>query len=192
MPYQTMRGYTDQVRGVVHLPGGRRIITCSWDGSPRLWDLGNGTHMGGDWRDAIYAVRCVALSPNGKRIVSGSDDGKLRLWNVERKVISKWTGHADAVFAMCLSADCERVASGSWDRTARVWNVKKGKTVLTTKTEHNWTGGVMYSPNSLKLATSRDCVKTWDAKTGELLNTLKQTGFAVWHGHRTGRSLSPV
>ncbi|KAG2745890.1 hypothetical protein P692DRAFT_20836425 [Suillus brevipes Sb2] len=38
-PRKTMRGHTDYVMGVAHLPGRQRIITCSMDGSLRLWDL---------------------------------------------------------------------------------------------------------------------------------------------------------
>ncbi|KAG2069225.1 hypothetical protein BDR04DRAFT_1101953, partial [Suillus decipiens] len=44
-PYLTMRGYTEDVRDVVHLPSGRRI-TCSHDGSLRLWDLEKGIQIG--------------------------------------------------------------------------------------------------------------------------------------------------
>jgi WD40 repeat protein len=67
--------------------------------------------------------------------------------------------------------------SGSWDGTARVWNVKRSKHILTIKTGHQWVNAVTYSPDSSKLATGGnddDAVKIWDAKTGELLNTLKQ------------------
>ncbi|KAG1761255.1 hypothetical protein EDD22DRAFT_27672 [Suillus occidentalis] len=45
-PRKTMRGHTDNVYGVVHLPGGQRIITCSTDGSLRLWELESGAQIG--------------------------------------------------------------------------------------------------------------------------------------------------
>jgi WD40 repeat protein len=70
-PIQEMRGHTDRVRGVVHLPRGRRIITCSFDGSLRLWDLESGTQIGEGWRDdeAKGAGVCdIALSSNGKTV----------------------------------------------------------------------------------------------------------------------------
>ncbi|KIK36584.1 hypothetical protein CY34DRAFT_811195 [Suillus luteus UH-Slu-Lm8-n1] len=90
---QTMRGHTDEVRDVVHLPGGRRIITCSSDGSLRLWDLVSGAQIGGDWRDngaRESAAYKIALSPNGKIVSSGSQDGKVRLWDVKTgRVISE-------------------------------------------------------------------------------------------------------
>ncbi|KIK32280.1 hypothetical protein CY34DRAFT_814358, partial [Suillus luteus UH-Slu-Lm8-n1] len=176
-PSQTMRGHTGWVNGVAHLPDGRLIITCSSDGSLRLWDLKSGTQIGKDWRDENDGVFSMALSPTGERVASGCNDGKVRLWDVEtRKVICKLTGHTRVVWALCWSVDGERVASGSWDGTARVWDVKRGRNILTIKTGHHWVWAVTYSPDSSKLATGGnedDAVKIWDAKTGELLNTLK-------------------
>jgi len=186
-PRQTMRGHTNWVNGVVHLPDGRQIITCSVDGSLRLWDLESEEQIGEDWRDGSPSVWSMALSPNGEIVASGCNDGKVKLWDVEtRKVMGKWTEHSNVVCALCWSADGERVASGSWDGTARVWDVKRGKNILTIKTGHTWVRAVMYSPDSSKLATGGDkenAVKIWDAKTGKLLNTLKHDSIVrslVW------------
>lgn len=46
-----MRGHTAKVQGVVHLPGGRWIITGSWDRTLGLWDLESDTQIGDGWRD---------------------------------------------------------------------------------------------------------------------------------------------
>ncbi|KAG2032336.1 WD40-repeat-containing domain protein [Suillus americanus] len=190
---KTIRGHTDWVNGVVHLPGGRSFITCSWDGSLRLWDLESGTQIGEDWRDENNAVRSMALSPNGKTIASGSggSDYNVRLWDVKtKKVISNWIGHTHVVCALCWSAGGKQVVSGSWDGTARIWNVKSGQTVLMIETGHNWVYAVMYSPDSSKIATGGDeenAVKIWDVKTGELLKTLEHDGMVcslVWTSDR--------
>ena len=75
-PRQMMRGHTGWVRGVVHLPDGRRIITCSLDGSLRLWEIESGTQIGNDWRDGgEEGVWSIASSPNSKTVASGSSDG---------------------------------------------------------------------------------------------------------------------
>ncbi|KAG2336903.1 WD40 repeat-like protein [Suillus weaverae] len=184
-PRKTMRGHTHQVRGVLHLPGGQRIITCSEDGSLRLWDLESGAQIGDDWRDEgeQAAVFTIALSPNGDCVASGNDDGKVRLWDVETgKVIARWTGHTDWVRSVCWSADGRRVVSGSDDGIARVWDVRSAETVLTIKTGSQWVLTVIYSPNSTKIATgihNESGIKIWDSKTGELLATLKHD-YQVW------------
>ncbi|KAG2038632.1 WD40-repeat-containing domain protein [Suillus americanus] len=180
-----MRGHTDWVQGVVHLPGGRHILTCSVDGSLRLWDIESGTQMGEDWRDEENntGVWSMALSPNGRTVASGSSDRKVRLWDVEtRKVVAKWTGHTNIVWSLCWSADGNQVGSGSWDGTARVWDVKSGKTVLTIETGHLWVNAVTYSPDATQFAIGgrdENAIKIWDAKTGALFKTLKQDEI-VW------------
>lgn len=180
VPRQKLQGHTDWVRGAVHLPGGRRIITGSWDGSLRLWDLENGTQIGEDWRDEgeKKAVCTIALSPTGCIVTNGITDGTVRLWDVETgKVIAKLTGHTTAVLSVCWSADRERVVSGSWDGTARVWNINSEETIIgPIKTGHESVHVVMYSPDETKMATgghNEHAVKIWDAKTGNLLDTLE-------------------
>jgi WD40 repeat protein len=186
-PCQTMRGHTDRIKSVVHLPGRRSIITCSFDGSLRLWDLEDGAQIGEDWRDEgdkKTGVYKIALSPNGETVVSGSIDGKVRLWDVETgKTVAKWTGHTEGVLSVCWNADGDRIGSGSWDRTARVWNVKNGETMLEIKTRHNFVWAVIYSPDQTKIATGgykESAVKIWDAKTGELLAIPCKHDYTVW------------
>ncbi|KIK33187.1 hypothetical protein CY34DRAFT_723454 [Suillus luteus UH-Slu-Lm8-n1] len=177
-PIKEMRGHTGVVEGAEHLPGGRRIMTCSWDGSLRLWDLESGAQIGEDWKDEEEeeksGVRDIALSPNGKTLVTGSSDRKVRLWDVETgKVIQRWTGHTTIVTSVCWSAGGDRVVSGSTDGTARVRNVKTGETILEIKTGHEFVNTVKYSPDDTQIAIGGHPVGIWDAKTGELMKTLK-------------------
>jgi WD40 repeat protein len=182
IPCTTMRGHTDYVYGVAHLPGGKRIITCSADGSLRLWDLESGAQIGGEWRDEgdKAGIKTMALSPNGKTLACGSNDGTVSLWNVEMgKVVLKWKGHYVRVESVCWSPDGERVVSGSYDRTARVWDAKSGEPVYglnPIKTGHKYVYVVSYSPKAKMIATgglSESAIKIWDAKTGKSLSTIK-------------------
>jgi len=186
-PCQLMRGHTKNVRGVVHLQDKQHIITCSYDGSLRLWDRESGAQIGNDWRDdgdKILGVGTIALSPNGKTVASGSWDGTVKLWDIEtRKIIAKWTGHTSCMYSVCWSADGGRVASGSWDKTIRVWDVESGETVLgpiSTGQQEVW--AVAYSPDTSKIAASGDkekAINIWDASTGELLSTLEQGAYSL-------------
>jgi len=176
-----MLGHADWITGVAHLADGQRLITCSYEGSLRLWNLESGTQIGDDWCDGgkEEASRwSIALSPNSKTVASGSSDGKVRLWDVEtKKVVAKWTGHANCVGSVCWSVDGERVVSGSYDGTIRVWDVESGDTVLgPINTGHENVIAVMYSPDTTKIATcgfDETALKIWDAKTGNLLYTIE-------------------
>ena len=95
-PHQKLEGHTQAVWGAIHLSGGQRIITCSEDGSLRLWNLENKLQIGKDWQDGNGAVKTIASSPDGKTVVSGSgySDIAVKLWDIKTgKVVAKWTGH---------------------------------------------------------------------------------------------------
>ncbi|KAG2738060.1 WD40 repeat-like protein [Suillus brevipes Sb2] len=189
---QKFEGHTNWVWGATHLPGGQRIITCSADGSLRLWNMKSGKQIGEDWRDEGSSVWSIASSPDGKKVVSGSNDGAVRLWDIDTcKVVKKWTGHTKAVESVCWSRDGRRVLSGSQDGTARQWEVESGETmpepienILTSiETGHEEVYAVVYSPDTTLIATggwdglladSAECsIKIWDAKTGKLVATLE-------------------
>jgi WD40 repeat protein len=190
---QKFEAHTEGVVGIIHLPGGQRIITCSVDGSLRMWNVKSGKQIGDDWRDGDSGVWSIALSPDGKKVVSGSDDGAVRLWDIDTcKVIKKWTGHTMIVISVCWSRDGQRVLSGSLDGTARQWGVESGETIpepieiilASIKTGHEEVWAVVYSPDTTLIATAgqdgpwttnpvESSVKIWDAKTGKLVATLK-------------------
>jgi WD40 repeat protein len=177
-----MRGHTGYVRGVAHLPGGQRIITCSYDGSLRLWDLESSAQIGDEWREEgdEMAVMTMALSPNGKTLASGSYGGTVRVWDIEtRKVIAKWEVHPEGAVLVCWSPDGERVASGFSDGTVWVWDVKSGEPVESLnpiKTGYGHLSAVSYSPEATMIATAghdKNGIGIWDAKTGKPLSTVK-------------------
>jgi WD40 repeat protein len=193
-PRQKFEGHTDRVWGVVHLPCGQQIITCSHDSSLRVWSLKSGKQVGEDWRDGESKVESIALSPDGKKVVSGSWDGAVRLWDIDTcKVIAKWTGHTHLVASVCWNRDGRSVLSGSDDGTARQWDVESwetrdvesGETMpALIKTGHNAVWTVVYSPDMTLIATGGrgafwtgepiECsIQIWDAKTGKLVATLK-------------------
>jgi WD40 repeat protein len=176
--------------GVAHLPGGQRIITCSYDGLLRLWDLESSAQIDDEWREEgdEMGVRTMELSPNGKNLASGSYGGTVRVWDIETgKVIAKWKVHTEWVESVCWSPDGERVASGFSNGTVWVWDVKSGEPVKglnPIKTQFQPVFAVSYSPEATctMIATggyNEEGIEIWNAKTGKLLSTIK-VNWAVW------------
>jgi WD40 repeat protein len=168
------------VKGVIHLPGGQWIITCSVDGFLRVWSAKNGRPMG-SWRDGECGVYAMALSPDGKKVVSGYDDGAVKLWDIGRcKVVAKWTGHAERVSSVCWNRDGSRVVSGSEDGTARVW--EGGKTIIgPIKTGLTYVKAVIYLANSDMTgiiaigghSKTKEFITIWNANTGNIITNLR-------------------
>lgn len=195
-PSQTFEGHgTRFIDSIVHLPDGQRIITCSSDGLLRAWNLESGKQVGEDWREGEDVdVWSIALSPDGKKVVCGYDDGKVKLWNTDSdtlvgKFMAEWIGHTRQVTSVCWSRDGQRVLSGSHDGTARQWDVENKKmTLAPIDTGYKSIHAVIYSPDATMIATGgykdedldpsaveyeKSSVKIWNAKTRELVATLK-------------------
>jgi WD40 repeat protein len=68
-PHKKFEGHTDAVTGAIHLPDGQRMMTCSFDGSMRVWNLKSGKQIGEDLRDGDSKVWTV---------VSGRDESGYR------------------------------------------------------------------------------------------------------------------
>jgi WD40 repeat protein len=144
--------------------------------------LQSGKHIGNGWRDEASAVLSIALSPDGKKaasgIASGNRDGAVELWNIDTgKAIAKWMGHTGDVKYVCWNRDGGRVVGGCSNGSARVWNVESGKTGLSGVT------AVILSPDTTMIATGgssfEEYLKSWDAKTGELVTNLKGHTYRV-------------
>jgi WD40 repeat protein len=180
-------GHTNNVSGVIYLPGGQRIMTCSYDGSLRVWDLQTGKQIANDWRDEESEFNTIALSLDGRKVASGSDDGAVRLWDVDTgKVTAKWTGHKGRISSVCWNRG-GRVVSGSYDDgIVRVWDVDSGKTILAIETGFSKANTAIYSPDTTMIATGghkkdlEEHLKIWDAKTGQLVTNLKGHTDEVW------------
>jgi len=175
MPYRKIK-VENTIRYILHLPGGQRIITCSWPGSCQVWDLERGAQVREEWEEINSGVQAIALSPGGKTVASGSWDGAVKLWNVDTgKVIKTMTGHTHSVQSVCWNSDGGRVVSGCEDGTFRVWDIESGETIIGPV---NVAGGdvraVCYSPDDKMIATAGDRgLKIWDANSSELLKTFE-------------------
>lgn len=174
-----MEGHTSTIYCILGLPDKRRIITCSGDGSLRVWHLESGKQVGNAWKDegsGFEGVLALALSPDGKTVASGgTHGGTMRLWNVDTgKVVKKWTGDIDIVQSLGWSPDGCRVVSGSCGGAVRVLDVGSGETILGSieTGQGNIVWAVSYSPDGKRIVTGADGLQVWDANTGKLLKTL--------------------
>jgi WD40 repeat protein len=191
-PCQKFTGHTHWVGGVIHLPDGQRIMTSSGNDSRRVWNLQSGKQISNDyWSGGPNAGCTTALSPDGQKIVSRSG-----LWDTDTgKLETEWREDMGIFRSVCWSRDGGRMMSGHWDGTAREWNVESGKIILAIETGLEPVETIIFSPDSTMIATGgsrsppdeggrhppegdRKFLKIWDAKTGELVASLKGHEFS--------------
>ena len=79
---KTLEGHSHWVNSVAYSPDGTKIISGSFDGIIKIWDVNTGECLK-TLEGHEYSVNSVAYSPDGTKIVSGSSDDTVKIWGVE-------------------------------------------------------------------------------------------------------------
>src|SRR5207248_142942 len=82
------RGQSDWVRrnvglitSVAFTPDGRRVVTCSDEGTARVWDAGTGAQLGEPLAHAA-GIKSGLLSSDGTTLVTADGRGEVRVWDL--------------------------------------------------------------------------------------------------------------
>ena len=175
-----LHGHTNTVDSVKFSLDGDYLLSASWDGSIRRWDLDDGHevqryNLPYESGSAPPRVYMIDLLPNGTQFVSASEDALIRLWDIESgEVIREYVGHEDPVNGVHVSADGKLMvsASGGWGRndlTVRLWDVESGELLQTFEGHGHIVNYARLAPNEeFIISTSWDqTVRMWDVASGE-------------------------
>jgi WD40 repeat protein len=169
-------GHTGSVVAVAFSPSGRVAVSCSEDGTVRVWNVKTGKEVR-RLKGHTGVVRDVAFSPDGKRVLSGGEDKTVHVWNAETgEEVKRLERHQDrGVLTAVFSSDGRRILSGSYDRTVRLWDVESGKELKRLEGHTDAVRRVAISPDGRRaLSGSIDKrVRLWDLETGQVLRTLE-------------------
>jgi WD40 repeat protein len=118
-PIKKFAGHQGWIWGMQYDPETTTLVSCSVDGSIRIWDprtptcegtLANGREVAG-----------ISVDFNANRIVSGSFDSIVRLWDLRtHRFYASLLGHKDR----CTRVDATEnvIASASFDGTVILYN----------------------------------------------------------------------
>ena len=190
------------VTGAGFLPDGKKFITCSLDGTLRLWDTEEARKhhktmedSKGDGKPEVpkpllsvsahsgYGVNCLSISPDGKQVATGAVDGTIKIWDTAnlKQVVSLAAAHTGGVKAVQYSPDGKVLASGDTDKTAKLWDATQEKPTLLHKTDAHVgpVNAVAFSADGKQLATGSGVAKksglvqVWDVATAKLAYKLE-------------------
>ncbi|MCY4465180.1 MAG: protein kinase [Chloroflexi bacterium] len=177
-----LQGHTNTVDSVKFLPDGQHLLSASWDGTIRRWDLETGGeaqryNIPREPGSAPPRVYMIELLPNGGQFVSGSQDGVIRLWDIDSgDILREYHGHSAQVNGVHISGDGALMASasGGWDSngddsTVRLWDVETGELLQTFEGHTHFVNYARISPDGKFIISTSwdDSVRMWDIASGE-------------------------
>ena len=174
--------YTGGIYAATVTPDGRLVVSASWDGSLKMWDipatfvadLAGSTlpphteHMG-----RVNAVNAVSVTPDGQQVVSASWNGSLKVWMLTSgKELRTFIGHTDGVNAVAVTPNGRLVVSASSDKTLKLWDLVSGVGLRTLIGHTAKITAVAVSPDGRQVMSASKLsrgvsLKVWDLNSGE-------------------------
>lgn len=108
-------------------PIGRRVLTCSEDGTARIWDALTGDPLVLPLRhDAL--VYDALWAPDGDKVATLSFDRTARVWKAgDGSPVTEALRHEDHVYAGVFLEGGKLLVTGSRDQRLRVWSLPTGE-----------------------------------------------------------------
>jgi WD40 repeat protein/serine/threonine protein kinase len=173
---RSWQGHDEGVYRAQYLPDGR-LVTCSYDGTIRLWDPTTGNML---QRLGAHAgpVTALSVAPDGKHLLTGGRDEIVRYWDLDdldqpRKLTTdegkNWAWDA------AISPDGKSAASVGFDGKVRLWDLAEGKQTASWVAHEGAVLAVAYLSDGKELITGgRDgLVKVWDTTTHQVLRAFE-------------------
>ena len=152
----SLTGHTDRVHAVAFSPDGHTLLSGSYDGTARLWDMATHRQIGAplNGHGEVYSV---AFSPRGNVVATGAEDTKVRLWDVatHRQIGAPLNGHDGEINAVAFSPDGKILATGGADDgVVRLWDVASHRQIGASLLGHSGVvNSVAFSPDGKTLAS---------------------------------------
>lgn len=163
---------------ICHLHYGNGVlISSSWDGTAKVWDLTDFSCKYTLKTDSYMSVLCsIVVGPN--RFLTCSADKLIRLWEGE-KVINVFTGHTDVVRSLVMLNDT-MFASSSNDGTIKIWELS-GQLISTFTGHESFIYDVTLLPNGNIVSCGEDrSVRIWSLETDSILQTITLPCISIW------------
>jgi WD40 repeat protein len=169
-----LREHSDRLAAIAFSPDGQTVLTGSYDGTARLWELRTGKPLQVLSGHADHVV-CVAWSPHDARVATGSWDGTARIWDPSTgDCLTVLTGHDSWVSSVSWSPDGGYLATGSRDNTAGIWDMGDGRLTQRLVGHTDWVRSAEWRPDGRQLLTGSydQTAALWDARSGRQLGQL--------------------
>lgn len=185
---RVLTGHTHWVQALIGLDDHNSLVSASFDGSIKIWDLATG-NCNLTLADHCGPVLGLAKLPGGL-FASSSWDRTVRVWSPQGASVSELLGHTGRVRCLC-SVGSELIASGDDSCVVRLWNMQGTRlwTVLTGHEAAVWAvceldvtrpGAVLATgscDNTIKLWSRERCLTTLHGHSGYVVTLCMVNGL---------------
>jgi WD40 repeat protein len=170
---EPLSGHTSKINSIHFSPTGKQFVSCSKDGTLRLWEA---TLVPGARRSDpdMGEISVIIVSPNRERVIAGSYGKILRLWDTRSgnpvgiDLKAPWPGF---VTSAAFSPDSSRIALGCSINVVRLWDAVLGQPIgdplRLGDGSTNEVDAVTFSTSGRLLATAPTYgrIKIWDLES---------------------------
>jgi len=165
-------GHTENIAGVKLFDKSRRVVTCSFDQTIRIWDVASGKQLSVRWFPEV--TNTLSVSFDGRFLLCGTSEGICRQFEIANdRVITKLQGEDRVIGNVALSTNGQFIATTTlFQPTVRVWNGGDG---LLRHELYGHIGGlnlsltVQFSPNGKQLLSKGEMgrdARLWNPDSG--------------------------
>ena len=172
---QTLEDHSDVITSLSRSFYDRRLVSYSWDGTIRFWDLVAGQciltlegHTNG--------VTSIAWSHGDQELASSSRDKTIKIWNSATGCcLATLYGHDCSVISIHWSHDGKKLISTSLDSSVKVWDRVSEKCIFTLHSIWERFSLVLFlkSKTQLIVTLKGGSMVLWDLNTGSSVATLQ-------------------
>ncbi|KAH3742673.1 WD repeat protein [Pelomyxa schiedti] len=193
--FVTFTEHTGPISSLCFVPNGFAVVTASYDGSVRAFDLMRYRNYRILLPPAPNQLASVAVDSSGEIVAAGSlDTFEIYVWSLQTsKLLDVLTRHTGPVSGLAFSPTSPLLASCSWDKTAVLWTILEGRPHREGLLHKAECTTCVFSPNGeeLAVATEDGQISFWDTADGDQLRSIEgkndfgQTSKAVTHAFTT-------
>jgi WD40 repeat protein len=172
-PLLTVTAHSTSINSMSLSADGKRVATCSADGSVKLWDAETLKPLANISVAHQGSVKCIQFSPDGKLLATGGTDKIAKLWDVsgeKPELRFKLEGFDGAVNAVAFSPDGKHLGTGSGvakkSGYVQVWDTAAGKAEYKLEGHEDVVTCLVFHPKTEHLASggADKFIRVWNLK----------------------------
>ncbi|WWD22000.1 hypothetical protein CI109_106488 [Kwoniella shandongensis] len=157
-------------------PNSKLILTTSWTGDSKLWDLpnlnavstkrGHTDKIGGA---AWHPQATVGMSEDGLNFATGGGEGSVKLWSLSSdKPLATLSGHENRVGRVAFHPSGAYLGSAGFDGTWRLWDAATHQELMVQEGHSKEVYALTFQDDGALAASGGfDAIgRVWDVRTG--------------------------